>query len=125
MRKLLTPLLALPLLALAATAAQAMDPAKVMTTDAGAVLTDANGMTLYTFDKDGAGMSACYDQCAQAWPPVAAPEGVSGDWSAVERKDGIRQLAYKGQPLYLWVKDTKPGDVTGDGFKDVWHVAKP
>lgn len=125
MRILLAAVAALPLLAFAATAAQAMDPAKSMDTAAGTVLTDAKGMTLYTFDKDSAGMSACYDQCAKAWPPMVAPATVSGDWSVVDRKDGIMQLAYKGQPLYLWVKDSKPGDVTGDGFKDVWHVAKP
>lgn len=28
-------------------------------------------------------------------------------------------------PLYYWVKDKKPGDVTGDGVNGVWHVAKP
>ncbi len=130
MRKLLSPLGALAALALAAGVAQAaentaMDAVKVMQTDAGAVLTDAKGMTLYIFDKDTTGMSACYDKCAENWPPLPASGDMSGDWSVVERTDGIQQLAYKGQPLYLWVKDTKPGDVTGDGFKDVWHVAKP
>jgi predicted lipoprotein with Yx(FWY)xxD motif len=28
-------------------------------------------------------------------------------------------------PLYFFVKDTKPGDVAGDGFKGVWDAAKP
>jgi predicted lipoprotein with Yx(FWY)xxD motif len=28
-------------------------------------------------------------------------------------------------PLYFWVKDKKMGDISGDGFKDVWDVAKP
>ncbi|MGH8843295.1 MAG: hypothetical protein ACREX1_11465, partial [Advenella sp.] len=41
-------------------------------------------------------------------------------------RDGDQsQWAYKGQPLYLFKKDSKPGDMTGDGVKDVWHVIKP
>jgi predicted lipoprotein with Yx(FWY)xxD motif len=31
--------------------------------------------------------------------------------------------AYNGHPLYFWSKDTKPGDVTGDGV-DGFHVAR-
>jgi predicted lipoprotein with Yx(FWY)xxD motif len=48
-----------------------------------------------------------------------------GDWSLVERTGGGMMWAYKGMPLYLWVKDEKPGDTTGDGVNSVWHVAKP
>ncbi len=81
------------------------------------------------FDKDpaGAGKSACNDQYAQNWPPltVGKTDKGSGDYSAITRDDGNLQWAYKGPPLYLWVKDTKPGEKTGDGVKDVWHVAKP
>jgi predicted lipoprotein with Yx(FWY)xxD motif len=95
----------------------------------GGVLVDAKGMTLYVFDKDpaGAGKSACNDQCAQNWPPLTAgtTDKGSGDYTVLTRDDGSLQWAYKGRPLYLWVKDTKPGDKTGDGVKDVWHVAKP
>lgn len=88
-------------------------------------MTDANGMTLYTFDKDEAGKSNCYDTCATNWPPVKADAGAQpdGDYTVVERTDGTAQWAYKGKPLYLWVKDTKPGDMTGDGVNDVWHTA--
>ena len=49
----------------------------------------------------------------------------SGNWSVITRDDGTKQWAYKGKPLYTWAKDTKPGDVTGDGFNNVWHVAQP
>ncbi len=49
----------------------------------------------------------------------------SGDWTIVTRDDGGKQWAYKGKPVYLWAKDQKPGDKTGDGFNSVWHVAKP
>jgi len=82
------------------------DPAKAVD----GVLVDGKGMTLYTFDRDvgGSGKSACNGPCAQNWPP-----------------DGSKQWAYKGQPLYTWAKDTKPGDRTGDGFNNVWKVARP
>jgi len=43
----------------------------------------------------------------------------------VTRDDGSKQWAYKGKPVYLWGKDQKPGDKTGDGFNNVWHVARP
>ena len=90
------------------------------------ILTDAKGMTLYTWDKDGAATSACYDQCATNWPPllVDASTAVSGDWSLVDRKDSDKKIvAYKGMPLYLWIKDKAPGDTTGDGVGGTWHTA--
>jgi predicted lipoprotein with Yx(FWY)xxD motif len=92
-----------------------------------AMLTDDKGMTLYTYDKDEAGTSNCVDACAQNWPPLAADAGAQadGDLSIVTRPDGSRQWAYKGKPLYTWIKDAKPGDTTGDGVNEVWHVAKP
>lgn len=93
------------------------------------VLTDAKGMTLYTFDKDtvGSGKSTCNGPCAANWPPLAATatDKAAGDFSIVTRDDGAKQWAFKGKPLYLWVKDTKPGDKTGDGVNGVWKIAKP
>lgn len=88
---------------------------------------DAQGATLYTFDKDTKGKSNCADTCAQKWPPaIAAQDDVaSGDWTFVESHDGKRQWAYKGMPLYLFAKDEKPGDTKGDGAGGVWHLAKP
>jgi predicted lipoprotein with Yx(FWY)xxD motif len=104
-----------------------MSPAPVKT-DAGVFTNDA-GMTLYTFDKDatGSGKSVCNGPCAKNWPPLMASAGdsASGDWSVVTRDDGSKQWAYKGKPLYLWIKDQKPGDRTGDGFNKVWSLAKP
>ena len=100
-------------------------PAKVMD----GALTGANGMTLYTFDKDaaGSGKSLCNGPCATNWPPLFAMDSdmASGDYSIVMRDDGKKQWAFKGKPLYYWNKDQKPGDRTGDGFNNVWHIAKP
>ncbi len=106
--------------------AQAPSPATAMS----GVLVGPNQMTLYVFDRDaaGSGKSVCNGGCATNWPPLTAPADAAsmGDWAAVTRDDGSKQWAYKGRPLYYWVKDTKPGDKTGDGFlNNTWHVAKP
>ena len=97
------------------------------------VLTGSGGMTLYVFDKDvaGSGKSACNGPCAANWPPMTVSDfamdsdSPSSDYNLVVRDDGKKQWALKGKPLYYWAKDQKPGDKTGDGVNNVWHVAKP
>lgn len=113
------------LLALAASIGIAHAAAPVKT--ANGMLVDAKGMTLYTFDKDAGGKSACNGPCATMWPPVVAAPGATpdGDMTLITRDDGAKQWAYKGKPVYLYKSDTKPGDAAGDNFKDVWHVIKP
>jgi predicted lipoprotein with Yx(FWY)xxD motif len=108
---------------LASTITLAAEPAMVN----GGKLVDHEGMTLYTFDKDSAGKSACNDQCAVNWPPLAADADSSaeGKWTVVTRDDKTRQWAYDGKPLYTFKSDKKAGDVEGDGKGGVWHVAKP
>ncbi len=115
-------------LALGLLSACADEPARVADNAKGRLLTDAKGMTLYTFDRDTTpGKSACNGQCAANWPPLMASAGDSGagDWAIITRDDGGRQWAYKGKPLYTWVRDTKPGDTTGDGVNNVWQIARP
>lgn len=94
--------------------------------NAGGVLVNQSDMTLYTFDKDSDGKSACNGPCAALWPPLAAATDAkpAGAYSIITRDDGAKQWAHKGKPLYLWVKDQKPGDRTGDGVNNVWHVAE-
>jgi predicted lipoprotein with Yx(FWY)xxD motif len=100
---------------------------KTMEINGQMVLVGANDMTLYTFDKDEQGVkSNCYDQCAANWPPLLVPADtqVSGEWTLMDRTDTDQKIvAYDGWPLYFWVKDTKPGDTTGDGVGEVWHTA--
>lgn len=86
-----------------------------------------NGMTLYTFDRDAGGKSMCNGGCATNWPPLmaAASDRAAGDWTIVTRDDGSRQWAFRGKPVYYWVKDKKAGDRTGDGVNNVWHLARP
>ena len=95
----------------------------------GGALVGSGGMSLYSFDRDpaGGGKSVCNGPCATNWPPLMAGAGAcaSGDWSIVTRDDGGRQWAYKGKPLYYWAKDQKAGDRTGDGFNNVWRLARP
>jgi predicted lipoprotein with Yx(FWY)xxD motif len=110
---------------LAACASMSAGPARV----SDGVFVGPNGMTLYTFDRDtmGSGKSACNGQCAALWPPLmaGASDSGSGDWTVVVRDDGTRQWAFRGQPVYYWVRDAKPGDRTGDGFNNVWRLARP
>jgi predicted lipoprotein with Yx(FWY)xxD motif len=99
-------------------------PTKVMD----GVLTNSAGMTLYTFEKDtaGGGKSTCNGPCATNWPPLLAVADAKpkGDYTIITRDDGAKQWAYKGKPLYLWIKDSKPGDRTGDGFNNAWRLAR-
>jgi predicted lipoprotein with Yx(FWY)xxD motif len=91
------------------------------------LLTDTRGMTLYTYDPDvaGSGKSVCNGPCAAIWPPLKVEGGdrPAGDFSSVKRDDGTPQWAYKGKPLYLWIKDTKPGDTTGTAVEK-WQLVK-
>lgn len=99
------------------------------TRTADGVLIGPTGMTLYTFDRDaaGSGKSTCNGPCATNWPPLMAADAAKpmGAYTIVVRDDGKKQWAYKGWPLYYWVKDTKAGDKTGDGVNNVWKVARP
>ncbi len=94
----------------------------------GKYMTDFQGMTLYTYDKDTAGVSNCYNGCAKAWPVytsgATAEKMLPENITVITRKDGTKQFAWKGMPLYYYVQDTKAGDITGDGVGGVWHIVK-
>ncbi|MBY4677644.1 hypothetical protein [Marinobacterium arenosum] len=100
-------------------------PVKVYQTANASILTDNRQQSLYTFDKDKAGESNCYGKCATLWPPLQAAQNAkaSAPFNIVERRDGSYQWALNGKPLYTWIKDSKPGDISGDGVKGVWHLA--
>jgi predicted lipoprotein with Yx(FWY)xxD motif len=92
---------------------------------ANGMLVDARGMTVYTSDKDTAdsGKSSCAGPCAINWPAVQAGDAPpAAPYSTITREDGTKQLAYKGKPLYTFVKDKKAGDKTGDKLMNAWHV---
>jgi predicted lipoprotein with Yx(FWY)xxD motif len=108
--------------------ASAAPPTKTAATSKGPTLTDARGMSLYTFDKDSDGKSACNGACVANWPVLKAEasDQPGHHYTVITRDDGSRQWAYKGKPLYTFAKDQKAGDITGDGFLDgAWHLAQP
>lgn len=102
---------------------------RLETTKLGQVYATSTGMTVYEFKKDvpHSYKSTCYGECARLWPPIAAPANFKPikPWGVALRKSGEKELTYQGYPLYTWIKDTKPGDVTGQGVKGAWRVAKP
>lgn len=95
----------------------------------GTILTGPTGMTLYTFAKDTEpGKSACTGACAEPWPPFrpdANAPAPKAPLTIITRDDGSKQYAYKGKPLYHWMRDKKPGDTTGHKVAGVWFVAQP
>jgi predicted lipoprotein with Yx(FWY)xxD motif len=127
-RSLLAGAAALALLAMPAFAADYLGGA-VKSADIGGkqVLTDANGLSLYTFDKDtkGDGKSVCNGDCAVKWPPLmaAADAKDEGEFTVVTRDDGTKMWAHQGWPLYYWYEDVAAGDTKGDGVGGVWHLA--
>ena len=88
------------------------------------MVTAENGMTLYTFDKDKDGASACYDDCAVKWPPYMAKADakMTEGWTMVKRTDGTMQWAYDGKPVYMFQGDKAKGDMAGEGMGGVWHI---
>ncbi len=100
-------------------------PGTTRQTGLGEVFTDADGMTLYTYDTDTPGKSNCTGLCAVFWPPVIAADTAksTGRFTTITRDDGTKQWAYNGKPLYGYIIDAKAGDTNGDGVDGVWHVA--
>jgi predicted lipoprotein with Yx(FWY)xxD motif len=92
------------------------------------VLTNAKGLTLYSFAPDTPATSKCYESCAVYWPPVtgtaAASPGLPGRVGTIKRTDGSEQLTYNGHPLYTYIGDSAPGQARGNNLNlngGVWH----
>jgi predicted lipoprotein with Yx(FWY)xxD motif len=84
----------------------------------GATLVDAQGMSLYRFAGETRHPSVGCDagaDCARRWIPLeaAAVAAPVGDFTPVARDDGITQWAYRGQLLFMFDGDHKPGDANG------------
>ncbi len=92
-------------------------------------------LTVYLFEADHGSTSTCSGTCAQVWPPVtttgaatASGAALAADLGTITRSDGTKQVTYKGQPLYYYVKDKDDGDTYGQGvnsFGADWYVLKP
>lgn len=108
------------LFALLAQSAMAAPPG-VTERDGGWIAPD--GKPLYTFVRDGDGVSRCNGACATAWPPLAAGEGAvaEGAWTVVTREDGSLMWAYRGRPVYTYARDT--AGEPPSGVSAAWPLA--
>lgn len=99
----------------------------------GDIVVNGQGMSVYVFDTDvkDSGKSSCTGVCQALWPAVTAGsdspvlDGVAGTPGVITTAAGTRQLTLNGMPLYLFAKDSAPGDVKGQGVKNVWWVLTP
>jgi predicted lipoprotein with Yx(FWY)xxD motif len=101
----------------------------------GRVLFDGRGYVLYAFTRDRSRRSACYGACAKAWPvyfkksALRAGPGVKRVLiGTTRRRDGRLQVTYAGRPLYYYVGDRKPGQITCQNvveFGGTWLVVRP
>jgi predicted lipoprotein with Yx(FWY)xxD motif len=108
---------------------------KVMNSRYGRMIFNARGRAIYLFTREAGTKSRCYGQCAVAWPPVytrgrpRALSGVDADLlGTTRRRGGRRQVTYNGHPLYYYVTDTKPGQITCQDiteFGGTWLVVNP
>jgi predicted lipoprotein with Yx(FWY)xxD motif len=104
----------------------------ISNTGIGQILVNSQGHTLYLFKADQGTKSACTGACSAAWPPLlvkgtpTSGNGVNGSLvGTASRPEGTTQVTYNGHPLYLFVKDTKPGDTNGQGvtaFGAAWFA---
>ena len=93
-------------------------------TKLGTILVNAQGRSLYLFEKDKGGKSACSGACAKAWPPLMttgkakAAGGVNAKLLGTTKRSNGTQVTYKGHPLYTFFQDTKAGQTNGEGLTD-------
>jgi predicted lipoprotein with Yx(FWY)xxD motif len=92
------------------------------------ILTNAKGLTLYSFAPDSPTASKCYGSCAAYWPPVTgtapASTGLPGTVGTITRTGGAHQLTYNGHPLYTYIGDSAPGQANGNNLNlngGLWH----
>ena len=101
----------------------------------GRILVDSRGRTLYLFEKDKKGQSACSGLCTTYWPPLLATgKAIAGKGTkrsllgSFRRADGNRQVTYAGHPLYLFSGDARRGQTNGEGLTDFgasWDALTP
>ena len=95
------------------------------------VLVNRKGLTLYSLSVEQRGRFICTGACLSLWTPLVVSKGTTPTGAAhlgtVRRPDGRTQVSYRGRPVYTFTQDRKPGDVKGNGFKDVgvWQPASP
>ena len=100
----------------------------------GSMLFDAGGQAIYLFDVETTVKPACYDACAEAWPPVltagkpVAGVGVQGALlGTTKRTDGTVQVTYNDHPLYYYAHEARGEVKCHDVFLNGgnWYVLQP
>jgi predicted lipoprotein with Yx(FWY)xxD motif len=102
--------------------------AEVQNASLGTILTNSQGLTVYTYTQDAPNKSNCSGLCAKAWPPllmakgekVRSLKGVKGIGTIPRGKK--LQLTFDRRPLYLFAGDTAPGMTTGQGVENTWFA---
>jgi predicted lipoprotein with Yx(FWY)xxD motif len=95
------------------------------------ILTTTKGRTLYSLSAETNGEFVCTRSsgCLSVWHPLKVPAGVRPigpvKLGTISRPDGGIQVTYRGRPLYSFGGDTAPGQINGQGLKDVgtWGAA--
>lgn len=106
---------------------------QIASSSLGDIVVDGKGMSVYYYTKDvkDSGTSTCTGGCLTAWPPLLTTsdepkvEGVTGTVGTITTPEGAKQVTLNGLPLYYFAKDTKAGDILGQGVNDVWYLADP
>jgi predicted lipoprotein with Yx(FWY)xxD motif len=98
---------------------------RVAKSNLGRMLVDGRGRTLYLFQADRTGRSACSGTCASFWPPLLskgkphAGAGIAASrLGTIKRPGGGTQVTYAGHPLYTFSLDKKAGQTKGEGLDD-------
>lgn len=118
-----------------AKAATGGDTITTAKSDLGTILVDGDGKTLYLFEADKGGTSACSGACTAVWPPVttngnakASAGAQSNLLGTTMRSDGTTEVTYGGHPLYWFSGDASAGDTNGEGLTDfggAWYAISP
>ncbi len=95
---------------------------------AGSYLADGSGRPLYWLD-EGILMGDCNASCMSAFFEFsgriyAAPPLNQSDFAQVPNGDVV-QISYDGRLLYYFKNDSLPGEALGDGYFDLWAIARP
>jgi predicted lipoprotein with Yx(FWY)xxD motif len=105
--------------------------AKALPSEGKMLLTTTKGRTLYSLSAERGGKFICTEMsgCTSIWHPLTVAAGVVPKGpvklGTIHRPEGQVQVTYRGLPLYTFASDKKPGQVKGEGLKDVgtWHAA--
>ena len=100
----------------------------------GTMLFNDKRQAIYIWELEESTKAECYEDCAEAWPPVLtdgtprAAGSVSNELlGTTERTDGSTQVTYNGHPLYYYAHE-KAGEVKChrvSSYGGLWWVIRP